>query len=58
MGFVAMRIQRRQAEQSVKAELALASADALRGARAMAAVVAVGVLKSRREVGGDEEAVS
>jgi hypothetical protein len=61
MGFVAVRLQRRQAEQSVKAELALASADALRGAKAMAAVVAVGVLLSGREAGdnkGDEGAVS
>jgi Na+-transporting methylmalonyl-CoA/oxaloacetate decarboxylase gamma subunit len=54
MGFVAVRIQRRQAEQSAKAELALVSADALRGARATAAVVAVGVLMSRSELGGRE----
>jgi Na+-transporting methylmalonyl-CoA/oxaloacetate decarboxylase gamma subunit len=61
MGFVAVRIQRRQADQSVKAELALAAADKLRNSRATAAVVAVSVLISGRESGenkGDEGAVS
>jgi Na+-transporting methylmalonyl-CoA/oxaloacetate decarboxylase gamma subunit len=55
MGFVTKRILRRQAEQ---AKLALAAADSLRDRRAMAAVVAVGVLTSGSEMVGDEEAVS
>jgi uncharacterized membrane protein len=66
MGFVAGRIQRRQADKSARAELALVAADALRISRATAAVVAVGVLTSRGEirselgsrVAGDEGAVS
>ena len=55
MGFVTKRILRRQAEQ---AKLALAAAASLRDRRAMAAVVAVGVLTSGSEMVGDEEAVS
>jgi Na+-transporting methylmalonyl-CoA/oxaloacetate decarboxylase gamma subunit len=48
MGFVAKRILRRQAE------LALAAADSLGHRRAMAAVIAVGVLTSGSEAAGDE----
>ena len=58
MGFVAKRIMRRQAERAEQAELALAAADALRDSRALAAVVAVGVLTSGAETVGDEEALS
>jgi hypothetical protein len=66
MGFVAGRIQRRRADKSARAELALVAADALRISRATAAVVAVGVFTSRGEirselesrVAGDERAVS
>ena len=58
MGFVAKRIMRRQAERAEQAELALAAPDALGDRRAMAAVVAVGVLTSGSQIVGDEEALS
>ena len=44
------RIQRWQAKRAARAELALESEDVMRNRRALAAVVAVGVLRSGWEV--------